>query len=61
MTKKDGKLHEAVVEKLRSEGIDVEGIEVATLCRGCDHLILRDGETIGEYNHRSKKLTLYSN
>lgn len=59
MTKKAGKVYEAVIEKLQAKGMDVEGIEVASLCRGCDHLVLRDGETIGEYNHRSHNLIVY--
>lgn len=60
MTKKDGKVYAAVKEILQAKGVDVDSLEVASLCRGCDHLVINDGETIGEYNHRSKKLTLYS-
>lgn len=59
MLKTDGKLHAAIVERLRAEGLATNKVEVATLGRGPDHLILLDGVTIGEYNHKSKKLMLY--
>lgn len=59
MTKKYGKVYDTVTERLREEGLNPEGLEVATLGRGPDHLIIVAGATIGEYNHRSGKLTLY--
>jgi arginine repressor len=59
--KKDSKMQEEIAEKLKAEGLESEGIEVATLSRGPDHLILIKGDIIGEYNHRSKRLTLYKN
>lgn len=55
----EGKTHTSVVEKLRAEGVKCDNVAVATLGPGVDHLVLSDGETIGEYNHRSKKLYLY--
>lgn len=60
MIKKEGTTYQSVAELLRSRGMDPEGLEVATLSRGPDHLVILDGETVGEYNHRSKCLVLYS-
>ena len=40
------------------EGWD-RGLEIGTLGRGPDHLVILNGETIGEYNHPSKRLHLY--
>jgi hypothetical protein len=59
MIKTEGKVYTEVVKLLRAEGVEPVKIAVATLGRGCDHLILRDGDTIGEYNHKSKKIVLY--
>lgn len=59
MIKKKGKVHDEVAELLRLQGIDTEGLKIATLGRGTDHLLLVNDEAIGEYNHRSKKMTLY--
>jgi hypothetical protein len=59
--KTDGRLYDAVVQGLIERGEDPARIGVATLSRGTDHLVLRGEDTIGEYNHRSKKLVLYDN
>lgn len=59
MIRTDGKLHSVVVERLSAEGLNTDHVAVATIGRGSDHLILRGDETIGEYNHVSKKLTIY--
>lgn len=59
MTKAEGKLHAEIVKRLEAVGVESSDIAVATLGRGPDHLILVDGETIGEYNHISKRLYLY--
>lgn len=60
MIKKEGKTFERVEELLREAGrLDLRGLEVATLSRGSDHLVILKGETIGEYNHISGRLTLY--
>ena len=59
--KKEGKAYEAIAEKLKEEGIDPTGLEVAALRRGPDRLVLLNGETIGEYSCKSKKLFLYKN
>lgn len=61
MVKKEGKTYTAVADLLKTRGVDPEGLEIATLGRGSDHLILLNGETIGEYNHRSRQLFLYDN
>jgi len=58
MIKKEGKVHAAIAEKLRAKGINTGTLEVATLGRGTDHLVILNGETIGEYNHKSEKLNL---
>lgn len=59
--KKEGKLHVEIVERLKAEGLSSGCVEVATISRGSDHLIIQDGETIGEYNHVSKRLLIYKN
>lgn len=60
MVKKEGRVHQRVAALLRSRGVDPKELEVATLSRGPDHLVILNGETIGEYNHVSRKLWLYS-
>ena len=60
MIKTEGRVFDAVADMLRALGLDPQGLEVASLGRGTDHLILLDGETVGEYNHRSARLLLYS-
>ena len=59
MTRTEGKVHAEVVEKLKAEGVEGHNVAVAALGRGTDRLVLLDGEVIGEYNHRSKRLYLY--
>lgn len=59
MIKTEGKTYEAVKAILKAEGLEAGDLAVATLGPGTDHLVLLDGETVGEYNHRSKKLLLY--
>lgn len=59
MTKKEGKVFDAVFVALKQRGINPEGLEIATLWRGPDHLVILNDETVGEYNHVSKKLSLY--
>lgn len=59
MVKEEGRTHAQVAELLRARGIDPKGLKVATLTPGTDHLVLIGADTIGEYNHRSRKLTLY--
>lgn len=62
MRKKEGKVYEAVRELLQQAGFSkLRTLEVATLNRGPDHLIVLQGETIGEYNHVSRHLSLYEN
>ena len=58
MIRKEGKVYEAVVDCMRARGCATEGLEVATLGRGVDHIVLRKGEVIGGYNHASKRLYL---
>ena len=62
MIRKEGKVYDAVVEAFKERGLDTMGIEVYTTGRGFYHLILLNGEVIGEYshNHRHKELLLYS-
>ena len=60
MTVTSGKVYERVAELLRELGrLNIRSLEVATLYRGSDHLVILDGETVGEYNHISDKLHLY--
>jgi hypothetical protein len=60
MTRKEGRVFNRVEELLREAGrLDLRGLEVATLSRGPDHLVVLKGETIGEYNHVSDRLYLY--
>lgn len=61
MIKTSGKLHEQIAALLRARGISPDRLHVATLGRGTDHLVILDDDTIGEYNHKSKSLMLYSN
>ena len=60
MTKKEGKTYTAVADLLRARGVNPECLEIATLGRGTDHLVLLNSETIGEYNHVSGRLFLYN-
>lgn len=59
MTKTEGRVYTEVAEMLQAKGLGTDTLEVATLGRGPDHLIILNGETFGEYNHTSKKLVLY--
>jgi hypothetical protein len=59
MAKREGKTYTTVAGLLRVRGVDPNGLEIATLGRGTDHLVLLNGETVGEYNHASKRLFLY--
>ena len=59
MRKTKGKIHDDVAQRLKAKGYDTSALEVATLSRGTDHLVILNGETVGEYNHISKKLVLY--
>ena len=59
MTKKRGRVHDSVAQMLQAEGVDTSTLEVATLSRGPDHLIILNGETFGEYNHVSRQLVKY--
>lgn len=61
MTKTHGRSYRFVVERLHELGVSSEGVAVATLCRGADHLIMRGDDVIGEYNHVSKRVRLYKN
>ena len=60
MVKREGKVYATVKRLLESHGMDPSGLEIATLGRGTDHLIVLNGEPVGDYNHRSKSLFLYS-
>lgn len=58
--KKEGKVYEAVKEILQAKGIDTSALKIATLSPGPWHLILIKEETIGEYNHLTGQISLYS-
>lgn len=60
MIRKEGKVYDGVIEALKEKGLDTIGIEVGSLTRGVWHLVLLNGEVIGEYNHRTKRIILYS-
>ena len=58
--RKEGRVFGRVEELLREAGIlNITGLEVATLSRGTDHLVVINGGVIGEYNHRADRLLLY--
>lgn len=60
MIKETGKTHAQVTKLLRRRGIDPNGLKIATLPQsGPFHLVLIGEETIGEYNHLTKRLALY--
>ena len=59
MVKTEGAVYNTVVCLLRARGESVDGIGVATLSRGSDHLVVRGEEVIGGYNHVSRKLQLH--
>ena len=59
MIRKEGKVFDSVRARLRARGIDTEGLEVYCTNRGSYHYVILNGENIGEYNHISKRLTLY--
>ena len=57
---KEGRVFVRVEELLHEVGLlDTTGLEVATLSRGTDHLVVINGDVIGEYNHRADRLLLY--
>lgn len=60
MARKKGKVYMMVRKLLRFRGMDLEGLEIVTQSPGSDHLVVLNGETIGKYNHISKRLFLYS-
>lgn len=56
-----GRVFNSVYSLLKEQGVlDLSSLEVATLSRGPDHLVLLKGETVGEYNHVSGRLILYN-
>jgi hypothetical protein len=60
--KKSHKMQGDIIKKLRARGrgaLNAEAMRVATLGRGADHLVLLGETLIGEYNHLTKRLTLY--
>ncbi len=59
MIKETGKTYTQVAKLLKERGFGTEGLKIATLGRGQHHLVLIGDETVGEYNHRTDKLTLY--
>lgn len=59
-TKGEGKVWDNVAAELHARGIDTSTLKIATLWRGSDHLVILNDEVEGEYNHRSRKLLLYS-
>ena len=61
MIRKDGKVYEAVIEALKDRGIKTEDVAVASLAPGSEHMILLNGEIIGEYNHINRRIFLYEN
>lgn len=61
MVKKSGKVHEEVSKLLQDKGVDTRTLEVATFSRGSDHVIILNGEPVGEYNHKSRRLFTYGN
>lgn len=61
MRKKEGGVYKAVDALLKEQGVlDTSSLEIATLGRGTQHLIILKGETVGEYNHRSEQMIIYS-
>lgn len=60
MIRKSGKVFDDVAKLLKEQGLDVSTLEVAALGPGTDRLVLLNGEVVGDYNHRSKSLFLYS-
>lgn len=61
MIKTEGKCFDQVAEYLNSRGISTEGLKIATLgFSGSDHLIMKDDDVIGEYNHTTKTVSLYA-
>lgn len=61
MRKKSGRVWDQVAQGLKRAGKDVSSLEIATLSRGADHLVILNDEVVGEYNHVSKRLFLYPN
>ena len=60
MIKEEGRTHTQVAKLLKLRGIDPKGLKIVNLPQsGPYHLILIGEETIGEYNHAGKKMTLY--
>ena len=59
MIREGGKVFNAVLDLLVARGVEPFQITIATLCRGTDHLVLKEGNIIGTYNHRSRELILY--
>lgn len=60
MYKKEGKVYDGVKTRLKERGLDTDGLEVYCTNRGAWHYVIINGETIGEYNHVSKRLSLYT-
>ena len=60
MIRKEGKVYDAVKKVLQDKGLDARTLQVAALGRGTDRLVLLEGEVVGEYNHKSKHLFLYT-
>lgn len=59
MIKYSGKVFEAVIERLKERGIDTEGVSIRCTRGNGYHWILKDERVIGEYNFKSKEITIH--
>lgn len=55
MIKNSGKIHDQVRELLTARGYETNTLQIATLKRGTEHLVLLGGEIIGEFYANPRK------
>lgn len=58
MVKKEGKVYCHVARLLQAKGYDTKTLAIATMGPGPYHMVVLHDRVIGEYNHRSRQLSL---
>ena len=59
MENRRGKCFQDVSKFLKRGGVQGDELEIRTLGRGTDHIIILRGNVIGEYNHVSRIIGIY--
>lgn len=58
MGKKKRTVLECVLEEMQRRGLDIKGVRVVYIRRGCGSWVVKDDRVIGEYNHIWQQLVM---